>query len=113
MGEAMANISTGFAFQSKNGEVWASSDLDRVQGDLLAANGSAAESAASYRRAMVTARQAGARTFELRAAVRLWRVERSAETRAAVDRLYGEFTEGLESADLREARTATISTERL
>ncbi len=112
MGEAMANISTGFAFQSKNGELWASAELNRVQGDLARANGSVSEAAASYRRAMEAARQTGARMLELRAAVRLWRVERSAETRDAAAKLYREFTEGLETVDLREACEATTRTER-
>jgi DNA-binding SARP family transcriptional activator/predicted ATPase len=103
MGEAMANISTAFAFQNKNGELWASADLHRVHGDLLAANANAADAAASYRRAMEAARHTGARMLELRAAVRLCRVERTVETRGAVDRLYREFTEGFETADLRAA----------
>ena len=104
MGEAMANISTAFAFQSKNGELWSSADLHRVQGDLLAGSGNVADAAASYRRAVDAARHTGARMLELRAAVRLCSVEPTVETRGAVDRLYREFTEGWDMRDLRAAR---------
>ena len=41
VGEALASLSTGFAFASKNGEEWAVAELYRVQGDLLAARGKA------------------------------------------------------------------------
>ena len=113
IGEALANISTGLAFQSKNGEMWASSYLYRVQGDLSHSSGDGTGASASYRRAIDAAQQVGARMFELRAAVQLWRLESSAETREAVGRLYGDFTEGLETADLREAREVTTQTERV
>ena len=33
VGEALASLSTGFAFASKNGEEWAVAELHRVQGD--------------------------------------------------------------------------------
>jgi len=112
MGEAMAHISAGFAFQSRNGELWASADLHRVQGDLMAANGSFPEAAASYRRAMEAAKQTGTRVLGLRAAVRLTRVERSAEAMAVLAGLYGEFVEGFETADLREACEARTDAER-
>jgi len=71
MGEALANISNGFAFQSKNGEVWSAAELHRIHGDLLRLAGSAGEAEASYRRAVESARETGAKMFELRAAARL------------------------------------------
>ena len=37
VGEALASLSTGFAFASKNGEEWAVAELHRAQGELLAA----------------------------------------------------------------------------
>jgi DNA-binding SARP family transcriptional activator/predicted ATPase len=105
MGEAMANISSGFAFQNKSGEVWAASDLHRVQGDLLAASGNKTAAAESFRRAMEAAQPSGARTFELRAAVRLWRVEGSPESRDMVESLLRGFTEGFDTQDLQDARS--------
>jgi DNA-binding SARP family transcriptional activator/predicted ATPase len=71
LGEALANISNGFAFQSKNAESWAAADLHRIHGDLLLQNGSLAQAEASYRRSLEAAHLAGARMFELRAASRL------------------------------------------
>jgi predicted ATPase len=67
---------------------------------------SAAES--SLRRALVAARERGVRLWELRAAVdlaRLWlgRGER-AEARDLLDPIYGWFTEGFDTPDLRDAR---------
>ena len=50
VGEAMASLSTGFAFASKNGEQWAVAELHRVHGDLLAAEGKTRSSARSYAR---------------------------------------------------------------
>jgi predicted negative regulator of RcsB-dependent stress response len=51
MGEALANISNGFAFQRKNGEAWAAANLHRIHGDLLIQNGNPTEAELSYRRA--------------------------------------------------------------
>jgi predicted ATPase len=71
MGEALANISNGFAFQSKNGEVWSAADLHRIHGDLLLCEGNYIQARASYQRSLDTARAAGARMYELRAVARL------------------------------------------
>ena len=100
-GEALANISNGLAFQNKNGEMWAASDLHRIHGDLLLEGGHPAEAQASYQRAVEAARQTGGRLFELRAATRLCRLATAA--RSALESLYSEFTEGFETHDLREA----------
>ena len=71
MGEALANIASGFAFLSKNAEAWAAPELERIHGDLLLQSGSLSQSQASYRRAIELSRQTGARLFELRAESRL------------------------------------------
>jgi DNA-binding SARP family transcriptional activator/predicted ATPase len=73
IGEALANIATGFAFQSKNGEVWFASELHRIHGDVLQQSGDARQARISYQRAIETARQIGARMFERRAEQRLAR----------------------------------------
>jgi DNA-binding SARP family transcriptional activator/predicted ATPase len=73
VGEALANISTGFAFQNKNGEIWSASDLHRTQGDLLRESGNQAQAIHSYRRAVEAARQTGSVMCELRAQGRLGR----------------------------------------
>jgi len=71
MGEALANISNGFAFQSKNGEVWSGADLHRIHGDLMLREENYIQARASYQRSLDTARAAGARMYELRAIARL------------------------------------------
>ena len=70
-GEALANVASGFAFQSKNGEFWSAPELHRIHGDVLLQSGDTAEARNSYRRAVEAARQTGARLFERRAEARL------------------------------------------
>ena len=71
LGEALANIATGFAFLRKNGELWPGPELHRIHGDLLLNSGDVFQAEASYRRAVDSARQSGSLLFELRAASRL------------------------------------------
>jgi predicted ATPase len=66
VGEALASLSTGFGFASKNGEEWAVAELHRVQGNLLAAEGKAEPARASYRRGIEAARRSGSLAFEQR-----------------------------------------------
>jgi DNA-binding SARP family transcriptional activator/predicted ATPase len=66
VGEALASLSTGFGFASKNGEEWAVAELHRVQGNLLAAEGKAESARASYRRGIEAARRSGSLALEQR-----------------------------------------------
>src|SRR5262249_12279234 len=63
---------------------------------------------ACFRRALEVARRQGAKSFELRAAVSLARLlrdrSRPAEGRHALAEVFGSFTEGWDTADLRDAR---------
>jgi predicted ATPase/DNA-binding SARP family transcriptional activator len=59
MGEALANLSTGFAFASKNGEEWAVAELYWSQGELLAAGGKPEAALTSFRRGLESARRSG------------------------------------------------------
>lgn len=68
-GDAMASLSTGFAFASKNGEEWALAELHRVQGSLLAAEGKAETAHASFLRGIEAARRAGSLAFERRLSI--------------------------------------------
>ena len=81
----------------------------RIEGELHHANGDPDAAADCLQRAMATARRQQARLSELRAAVslaNLWR-ERGKRDEAydLVAPLYGCFSEGLQSADLRAAAT--------
>jgi predicted ATPase len=71
IGEALANVASGFAFQSKNGEMWSAPELHRIHGDVLMRSGDASQSQVSYQRAIESARQIGATSLELRAAGRM------------------------------------------
>jgi len=69
VGEALASLSTGFAFASKNGEEWAVAELHRVQGDLLAAEGKPEQQRASFQRGLEAARRSGSLAFERRLSI--------------------------------------------
>jgi predicted ATPase len=62
--DALATISTGFAFASKNGEEWAVPELHRTQGELLMFEGKASAAHVSFRRGIDAARQSGSLAFE-------------------------------------------------
>ena len=64
MSEALATISTGFAFASKNGEEWAAAELHRTQGELLLSEGKGEAARDSFRRGIEAARRSGAVAFE-------------------------------------------------
>ncbi|HYM12159.1 MAG TPA: hypothetical protein VEU62_15595, partial [Bryobacterales bacterium] len=69
VGEALASLSTGFAFASKNGEEWVVAELHRVQGGLLAAEGKPEAARASFRRGLAAARRCGSLAFERRLSI--------------------------------------------
>jgi DNA-binding SARP family transcriptional activator/predicted ATPase len=78
VGEALASLSTGFAFAAKNGEEWAAAELHRVQGDLLEAQGKPEAARASYRVGIEAARRTGSLAFERRLSMRAGRTAGSA-----------------------------------
>jgi predicted ATPase len=69
VGEALASLSTGFAFVGKNGEEWAAAELHQAQGDLLAAEGKPESSHASFRRGVEAARRSGSLALERRLSI--------------------------------------------
>jgi predicted ATPase len=84
-------------------------ELHRIAGEILCARGAdAGDVTAQFQRAVQTARRQGAKSLELRAALSLGRLligqERTGEARDVLAPVYAWFTEGFETADLREAR---------
>lgn len=84
-------------------------ELYRLQGDLLLAQQQSVEEAeAAYHRAISVAIAQGAKSLELRATTalcRLWqRQGQSDQAYQALSALYGWFTEGFETHDLRVAQ---------
>jgi predicted ATPase len=89
---------------------WLEADLHRLRGELLlaVAEPEQPEAEACFRRALAVAREQGAKMWELRAATslaRLWTEQgRRAEAHNLLAPLYGWFTEGFDTPDLKEAK---------
>jgi predicted ATPase len=85
-------------------------ELHRLRGELLLKSEtlSLSEAEACFRQAASLARDQNAKSFELRAAMslcRLWRREgKSTEARQMLEEIYGWFTEGFDTVDLKDAK---------
>jgi predicted ATPase/class 3 adenylate cyclase len=89
--------------------------LSLVKGDLLEAAAGPDDARGSFRDAFDSAKVAGARMWQLRAATRLTELrtatgEPATEERAALRSVYSTFAEGSETADLVDARIALDDT---
>jgi predicted ATPase len=109
LAEAQGTVATALAVAAQTGQLFFDADLHRLDGDLLlATGGSADEAAARYHRALAIAREQGARSFELRAAMslaRLWRDQgKRADARELLAPVYAWFTEGFDTRDLIDAK---------
>ncbi|HVW12060.1 MAG TPA: AAA family ATPase [Bryobacteraceae bacterium] len=62
-GDALASISTGFAFAGRNHEKWALAELHRVEGNLLLASGQPDEARRCFEQGMEAARKFGLPAF--------------------------------------------------
>ena len=86
----------------------AESELHRWRGDLSKARDDQDAAEQSYQRALAVARRQSARSLEIRAATsfaRLWRDQgKRTEARDLLAPVYGWFTEGFDTADLKEAK---------
>jgi predicted ATPase len=108
--EASAVLAEALTVAGRNGECWHDPNLHLLRGELdLAANGGGvAKAAASFRQALATAREQGAKISELRAATslaRLWAEQgKRSDARDLLAPVYGWFTEGFDTADLKEAK---------
>jgi predicted ATPase len=83
-------------------------EIERVRGALLLKSGQADEAQRCFVRAIEIARQRSERSLELRAATSLARLltahGKRDEARATLEPVYRWFTEGFDTADLKEAR---------
>jgi predicted ATPase len=109
--EALTALATAVVhFERRGSDALWEPEVHRLMGDLLLRrNPSAADRAEiSYRRAIERARSQEAKSWELRAATslaRLWRDQgKPAEARALLAPVYGWFTEGFDTLDLKEAK---------
>jgi predicted ATPase len=93
------------------GEGFHGAELQRLRGEFLLRRdpslASGAEAEACFRQALTIAQQQRARSLELRAAMSLARLDHQrggkGEGRALLARCYDSFTEGLDTADLKDA----------
>jgi predicted ATPase len=103
VGEAMTLIET-----SK--ETWSEAEVNRIAGEisLKSPQPDAAKAEAYFERALAVARKQQAKSWELRAAMsmaRLWREQgKRDEARDLLAPVYGWFTEGFDTLDLKEAK---------
>jgi DNA-binding NtrC family response regulator/predicted ATPase len=108
--EGLRVIDETLAGMTVTGErVW-HSEFHRLKGELLLVRSSSNHEAAEtcFRQALEIARVQGARSWQMRAATSLGRLlvrqNRAHSARQIVSDLYNWFTEGLETADLRDAK---------
>ncbi|MFN2166518.1 MAG: ATP-binding protein, partial [Anaerolineae bacterium] len=106
--EGLTTLEEALAIVERTGERHWAAELHRLRGELLLMVGREAEAEASYLKAVEIARQQSAKSWELRATVSLcalWRRQGKAREASEMLRgIYGWFTEGFDSQDLREAR---------
>jgi predicted ATPase len=103
IGEAMAAVET-------TKERWCEAEVHRIAGEiaLMSPERDAAKARPYFERALAVARQQQAKSWELRAAMsmaRLWRDQgKPQQARELLAPIYGWFTEGFDTRDLKEAK---------
>jgi adenylate cyclase len=109
--EGMSVLNEALTAVQRAGERQHEAELHRLEGEFLLKQEAPDEQEAEHRllQSVEVARQQQAKSFELRAAMnlsRLWqRQGKRVEAREMLSPIYGWFTEGFDTADLREART--------
>ena len=104
IGEAMTAVET-------TNERWCEAEVNRIAGEiaLLSPEPDAAKAEGNFERALTVARLQQAKSWELRAAMSLARLLRDQgkvqQARALLAPVYGWFTEGFDTLDLKEAKT--------
>ena len=109
LSEARGAVERGLAVAVQTHQPYSDADLQRLQGEIvLASGGSPVDVEAHFQQALEIARSQEAKSYELRAATRLahlWRDQhKRAEARALLQPVYDWFTEGFDTADLKNAR---------
>jgi tetratricopeptide (TPR) repeat protein len=105
--DAIKWLARGFDLVDNHNERCLESELSRLRGEIFALSGREADAEASFRQAIEVARSQLARSRELRAAMSLFRLKQKqgdpAPAFAALRDVVSTFTEGFETADVREA----------
>ena len=107
-GAALAEVQKALEAQVKRGERRWAAELHRLEGVALVGLNRLEESQRAFEAALHVARRQQAKSYELRAATtfaRLWGEQgRRAQARDLLAPVYGWFTEGFDTADLKEAQ---------
>jgi predicted ATPase len=106
--EAMTLLDDALEIVERTGERWFAAELYRHKGQLLLRQGHSEAAEELYRKALSIAEEQEAKLWELRAAVSLAGLRRDqgrrAEARNLLAPVYGWFTEGFGTPDLKEAK---------
>jgi predicted ATPase len=113
--EGLATLAEALRRVDRSGERWCEADLHRQKGELTLqsrvrspVSGAQSEAEECFQKALNIASRQQAKSFELRAATslsRLWQQQgRREEARKLLAEIYGWFTEGFGTGDLREAK---------
>jgi tetratricopeptide (TPR) repeat protein len=107
--DALPALDRATATAAATGECYYQAELHRLRGAVLAETGDATQAASWLQQAIDTARSQQAKSLELRAAMslaRLWRDQgKRHEARDLLAPVYGWFTEGFDTADLKDAKS--------
>jgi len=108
--DAWSHIGEAITAVETTKETWYEADVHRIAGEiaLMSPEPDAAKAEACFERALAVARAQQAKSFELRAAIsmaRLWRDQaKRDEAREILAPVYGWFTEGFDTLDLKQAK---------
>jgi predicted ATPase len=108
--EGIAAIAEEMALLERTGLRFLEPELYRVRGELilLQAPGTVSTAENAFRQALASARRQGAKAWELRATMSLARLLEAQgkrdDARSMLGEIYGWFTEGFDTADLKSAR---------
>jgi predicted ATPase len=109
--EALGMLNQALADIERSGEKVDKAEMLRIKGEtlLMRDGGAIAEAERCFRAALEVARAQEARWWDLRTTVSLARLlakqSRRDEARAMLSEIYGWFTEGFDTADLKDAKT--------
>lgn len=115
--QGVSLVTETLAFVAETGEQYWNAEFHRLKGEFLQAQGGRVnEIELCFQEALTIARQQGAKSLELRAAIslaRLWQQQgKGDEARSLLAEIYGWFTEGFDTADLQEARALLAELDR-
>src|SRR5439155_13288122 len=106
--EAMTLLDDALQIIERTRERWLAAELNRHKGQLLLRQGHSEAAEELYRKALSIAEEQEAKLWELRAAASLAQLRRDqgrrAEARDILAPVYAWFTEGFDTADLKEAK---------